>query len=617
MPELSHDKLVSMVRTASDMTETARLASERARDYYDGHQWTAAERAELERRKQPIITANRIQRKIDAMIGIEQRGRTDPRAQPRNPQDDQAADVATKALVFVDESTRFDQKRSLAFENMLIEGYGGVEIVAEEKRGRVEVAVNRLRWEEIFFDPHSREKDFSDAAFLGVQKWMTLDSALEQYGQMWAESKGEADPEEAMETLEAMLLAKVEGAQTTYEDRPRDEASFRWSDRRLRRVRVAQMYYRRDGIWYFAVITGGGEIVNEPSAYMDDEGKPGCPMVLMTAYVDRENQRYGLAQTLISMQDEINKRRSKILHQLNSRQTWSLAGAVDVARMKREKASPDGNVEVNPEYAEYLNGRLPFGDLQTQDQTAGQFNLLTEAKQEIDMTGPNASLLGQLSGDQSGRAIMAQQQAGFAELAPIYDSLRDWTMRCYREMWLRIRQFWAEERYIRVTDEMQAPQFLAVNRVVGMQPAMDPQTGVVTLQPVVENGVAELDVDISVDEAPDMVTLRQEQFEQLTQMAQAGIPIPPELIIEASSLRDKPRVLQAMQQAQQAAGQAEQAKTQIEGVKAQADAQGKQARAQRDAAEAAKTAAEIPGAHAESQGAVIEALATRRALFGQ
>lgn len=618
MAELGHEKLVQMVANASDMTETARLASERARDYYDGHQWTTAEVKALQARKQPVITINRIQRKVDAMLGIEQRGRTDPRAMPRTPNDEQAADIATKALVFVEETTSFDQKRTSAFENMIIEGYGGVEIIVEQKSGRAEIAVNRLRWEEIFFDPHSREKDFSDASFLGVQKWMNLDAALEQFGELWVSRQPEGtDPEDALQALEEMLLAAMPaGVGVTYEDRPRDETQFQWVDKRQRRVRLAQMYYRRMGVWYFAIVTGGGAIINEPSAYLDEDGKPSCPMILMTAYVDRENRRYGLVRTLMDIQDEINKRRSKVLHQLNSRQTWGVKGAVDVAKMKIEKASPDGHVEVEPEYIDLMGGRMPFGDLAITDQVAGQFSLLQESKSEIDMLGPNASLLGQLTGAQSGRAIMAQQQAGFAELAPIYDSLRDWTMRCYRQMWMRIRQFWTDERYIRVTDEVEAPQFIAVNHVVGMQQMMDPATGQIMMQPVVENSLAQLDVDIVIEDAPDMVSLRQEQFEQLTQMAQAGIQIPPEMVIEASSLRDKRKVLDAMKGAQEQAAQAAQMQMQVAAGKAQADTQATQAKAQRDAAEAAKTTAEIPGVDAQSQGAVIQAFAQRRALMG-
>ena len=112
--------LKTMIERASDLTEGDRILSEKDRDYYSGHQLTDGQLAEYKRRKIPPIINNRIQRKIDAMVGIEQNGRTDPRAFPRAPGDEQAADIATKALVFVDDITRFDQKRSEAFENLLV-----------------------------------------------------------------------------------------------------------------------------------------------------------------------------------------------------------------------------------------------------------------------------------------------------------------------------------------------------------------------------------------------------------------------------------------------------------------------------------------------------------------
>ena len=592
MAELDIEAIRNMVEQAAELTMDARAKSEKARDFYDGHQWTEAEIAELNRRKQPVVTNNRIQRKIDAMVGIEQRSRVDPRAYPRNPQDEQAAEIATKALVFVDDNVRFDSTRSAAFENMAVEGYGGVEIVVEEKRGRFEIVVNRLRWEEIFFDPHSREKDFSDATYIGAQKWMNLDTALELY-----EDTYEGD-QPLEEVLQALMYKPTEGE--TFDDRPLHSHHFNWVDKGARRVRVAQMYYKRRGTWYLAILAGGGEILNTVSPYLDDDGNPTCPIELMTAYIDRENRRYGLVHSMISAQEEVNKRRSKLLHVLNVRQTMSAKGAVaSVERMKRELSKPDGHVEYeeDPE-----SPRAPFQVLPTNDMASGQFNLLTESKDEIDKLGPNASLIGELQGQQSGRAIMAQQQAGLVELAPLYDSLRDWTLRCYRQMWMRIRQFWNDERWIRVTDETQAPQFVSVNRFQGFD-----EMG----QPVIENPVAQMDLDIIIDDAPDYVTLRQENFEQLNEMAQAGVPIPPELLIEASSLRDKPRILQQMRESQQQAAQAEQAAQEQRNMMEQAELEGtlvhRQAQAERQQAAAEKDRASIQKIQAEGDQEALDA----------
>lgn len=583
MAELEIEALRQMAEGAADLTSEARRASEQCRDYYDNHQWTQEEIAVLKKRRQPVITFNRIQRKIDAMVGIEQRSRTDPRAFGRNPQDEEAADIATKALTFVDDQTRFDTKRSYAFENLLIEGYGGCEVVVEQRGGKFEICVNRIRWEELFFDPHSREKDFSDAAYMGSMKWMSLDVAMSMY-------EGSYQGDDLEDVLRTGMSAPSEGQ--TYEDRPY-KAAF-WADTKSKRVRVAQMYYKRGGTWYLAIFCGGGVIVNGPSPYHDEYGQPTNPMVLMTAYIDRENRRYGLVTSMIGAQDEINHRRGKALHLSTQRQTQSVKGAVDVEAMKRELAKPDGNVVVDMDLAQGAReaGVPAFQILQTNDMAAAHFSLLQEAKNEIDLIGPNASLLGQVQGQQSGRAIMAQQQAGMAELAPVYDSLRDWTLRCYRQMWMRIRQYWTEERWIRVTDEAQAPQWVAINQAGPPKVQYGPD-GMPQFVPTVQNAVAQMDVDIIIEDAPDYVTLRQEEFEQLASMAEQGMPIPPEMMIEASSIRNKKRIIelieQQRQQEAQMQGQAMQAQQEMEAQKLQISGMTAQAKAARDTAEANKT----------------------------
>ena len=121
------------------------------------------------------------------------------------------------------------------------------------------------------------------------------------------------------------------------------------------------------------------------------------------------------------------------------------------------------------------------------------------------------------------------------ELSPVFDRLRDWKLRVYRAIWARIRQAWTGERWIRVTDQKET-KFLGVN-----QYEMNPM-GQINSQ----NVLAEVDVDIILDEGPDSITMQEEEFEQLTKMAQAGIPIPPQTVIKASSLRNKQELLEGL-----------------------------------------------------------------------
>ena len=95
----------------------------------------------------------------------------------------------------------------------------------------------------------------------------------------------------------------------------------------------------------------------------------------------------GWCRGLISLQDEINKRRSKALHLLSVRQVIAEQGAVpDVDKARREVAKPDGYVEVMP--------GLKFEIEQTADLAAGQFQLLQHATAEMQLSGPNAAMSG-------------------------------------------------------------------------------------------------------------------------------------------------------------------------------------------------------------------------------
>ena len=73
-------------------------------------------------------------------------------------------------------------------------------------------------------------------------------------------------------------------------------------------------------MWYFAEYTKAGMLKGGESPYQDEDGKPCFPLIMETAYIDRENNRYGEVRQFIDPQDEINKRRSKALHIMNTRQ---------------------------------------------------------------------------------------------------------------------------------------------------------------------------------------------------------------------------------------------------------------------------------------------------------
>lgn len=585
--------LKKWVRQAEDAHDEARRLAHRDRDWYDNYndtQWDEREKEVLKRRGQPIVTMNRIKRKINFLCGMEQRSRTDPKAFPRKPHNHEQAQIATDVLDYIENAIRFDKLASNAFKCLAIEGISAIDICYKQGEGAAGVTAEEIDFDQFFYDPRSRRADFSDARYLGYHNWYDLEDAVA----LFPENEG----------AEAALRGSLTGETTDegYDDKPR----FRWGDEDRQRVRVACLYYREpNGDWHYAYFSGGGVLDEGVSKYVDENGRPACPIIAASAYVTRENERYGSVRDMIGPQSEMNYRRSMSLALIKNRRVWSQMGVFNPDQnVKEEVARIDAHL--------IANGQLgtDWGFIESNAEIAQNFELLMDAKSEIDAQGPNAGLQGRGVENQSGRAIMAQQQAGMAEENTIFDTHNDWKLRVYRAFWARAKQFWTEPMWLRIADEnaeggqrftpvnqpdpeqlqaammqggmaqpMQQPMGLpgpgmpGMPGMPGVMPGMQamPEMAIAGMMGGPQGGIrvdmnrlAEMDVDIQIEAAPDMISLQHEQFEQLTQMAGAGVPIPPDVLLEASQLRNKRDLVKRMREEGDAMAKLAEAQQQME-----------------------------------------------------
>ena len=172
---------------------------------------------------------------------------------------------------------------------------------------------------------------------------------------------------------------------------------------------------------------------------------------------------------------------------------------------------------------------------------------------------------------------------------------------CFESAWLACRQFWSGGRWVRISDELEGTQFIGLNRQVTLSDelaGMDPERRANIMQRMMivpndprlnevirtENDITDLAVDIVIEEGADVPALQAEQFQSLMQLATA-IPglIPPDVLIAASSLKDKDKLLERFRQAQES-------QTQVDPMaqaNAEAEIRGKHAKASADEALAA------------------------------
>lgn len=587
--------LVRMFEESEDATYEARQLAERDRDYVDNKQLTTAEESALKKRGQPPVVANRIKGKIEFLVGMEIERRIDPKAFPRTPAHEQDADGASQAIKYVSDEQRYDHKRTAVWRNLCVEGAGGFEVAVDlGYDGQPQVVLRRVAWDRAFWDPHSSEPDFSDAGYLGVVIWMDYDDAVAKY----------PDGKEALDST----MDERGGISETYDDKPKWRL---WADKKRKRVRVCQIWIRRAGEWFFAEYTKGGILKSGPSPYKTDRGESDCGIALASGYVDRDNNRYGIVREMISPQDEVNKRRSKALHLLNTVQTIYETGAVDdIEKFRKEAARPDGALEVAP-------GALRDGGIRIErnvDLATAQFQLLQESKNEIDLRGPNATMMGdktQGSAAASGRAIIASQQGGMLTVGELLDHLRDLDLRVFRMIWNRIRQFWTAEKWVRVTDDERNIKWVVMNmpaEQLQMLVAQNPQMAE-QIAGYVQN-VAELDCDIIIDDAPDAVTPALEQWQAIVELEKAKPgTFPVDVLIEAApNLKNKDKLIERLNKPNPQAAQAQE--VQMAGAAAEVDET--QASALLKRAQAQKTMME---AHLAPMKAQEDALQARESLM--
>lgn len=519
-------QLTDWFESSESMTEAGRKRMDRCVDYYNGNQLADEEKKALKDRGQPIIIDNKVKGSIDFLIGVEKGQRVDPKARPRTPNDGEAALVANEALNFVKDDVSYDTARSEIWKGLLKSGLSAIKVGVREDRYGITPDTEVISYDRCFYDPHSAKPNFDDARYKGTVTWFDLDVAVEMYG------------EEHEDILTAAMAS--ESGNQHYDDKPKWAV---WGDAKRQRVRVCEIYYKWKGVWCEAVFTKGGAIINRPSPYIDEEGNPECPLILQSAYVDRDNNRYGPIQEKIDLQDDYNKRRSKATHILNSRQVIADKGAVDDPQQARhDLAQPDAWIEKNPGTDIDINGNTGL--------EVGQFQLMQMSAASLESNDIKSSMIGGES--QSGRAKQAQQQAAFIELGDLLDYLRDVDTRIFKMWWNRIKQFWDSERWVLVTDDDNAPQHIGLN-----VPLTDPYGRVVGLQ----NPVAEMNVDIIIEDAPDVTSLQAEENERwmasLPTFAQLGVP--PAVLLEITlgtmehsrSKNKLEKVIEKMKQPQQ------------------------------------------------------------------
>lgn len=533
------DLVLSQFEDFVDATQEMRALGQKCRDYKDGAHFTAEERETFRKRKQPCITDNKILDKVNTIMGLEKQQRTDPKAYPRTPQHEQAAEAATDALRYVADNCDYQRSaRKPACDNLIVEGWCYGEVCY--KKDTNEIIIDHVRVDRGYHDIRSLRPDFYDKKYAGYFTWMDADDAKRK----WPKQTDAID-----QSFVDMAIGEKE-----HEDKPNRYVEQKGN---RKRIQVFTHCHEKGGVWYQSKWCKGGFLeAPKPSAYKDEEGNPLCNIEVQATYRDSDGNCYGYVQRDLDLQDEHNKRRSKLMHLLNSKRLHVRKGQEDVKKLRQQAHLPDGVLEYNSDPREaVIEDNLKEAE--------GQWRLLQYTDQQLSMSSPSPQIMS--PGGSSGRAKEIDQAAGVLPLMQLFDALDAWEIRMYRLAWLCVRQFWTAPMWIRVTDNEDNLKFVGLNQPVTNGEAMarelqaqnlppeekaaavqiiaqDPRSTQPAIQngkPLLDNAVAEMDVDIIISRTQDTVNIQAEQFEVLSGLAEKYGPqaVPFEVVLEMSQLR--------------------------------------------------------------------------------
>lgn len=541
--------------------QTWRAEARTAWDFYDGAQWSADEVNALAENGQPALVVNKIAAKVDNLAGSEVAGRTRVvyRSRSGAPDEEEAAAVMTDLALYVAERGEQAHEISAVFRAGLVSGIGWLDVGVMDTEAGPTVFARAEDEMSVVWDPMSRKADMSDMRFVARERWVDESGVREMFPehaarilammetQSAATARGfGAGPFGAYGATDVPYVDAVRGMFRLVEMQYRVPAKryrYRLADGRLASS-FDKKEAQRDGavledvVWssrvHVAYFSGDVLLDDRPLGYGHNRFTL-IPFVYKRHRAD--GRPYGIVRGALDPQRELNKRRSKAMHLLNTAQVIADIDAVeDPNVLVREAARPDGVI--------LKRSGKDLRILRNLDLAVSQVQVMEQAGRDIqDVMGVFDENIGKPSNASSGVAIQQRQMAGSMNQMFAFDGLRRLKKQLGEQVMELVKQFFTAEMVIAITDRLGAGRVIALNRPV-LDAHGEPvvRDGVVVRQPDLSGAV----FDVVVEEVRDVVSERELDAQRLQMLMQAGVPIPPAVLVEASGVREKEAILAAL-----------------------------------------------------------------------
>ena len=512
--------------------------------YKQGEQWTATEKKELNDRGQAATVENEIHPIVERLRGKHKTQKTRTIYRGRNlGADEQKSNILTDLALHTHQISDYEFEEGDCFDNGNTCGFGVIETkITFSNDLQPQVIKENTESLDIYPDPQSKRYDWNkDADFITRAKWMPVKKAQVLYPKH-------------KRAIKALISPETNGLWDDREDIKEDN----YVDTKNSRVRVMETWWKKYELRTVAFTDEGlkdvtgtkhkGETLSQVFPKMQksiwifntllESGKSPYnhdlfPFSPYFVYRKKNGEPYSMVRLLEDVQDEINKRRSKALHLLNTNQAIMEEGASkDKDELRKQLSRPDGIIEYRRGFQFVMDKNVEVAQTQMAFQQ--------ESKSAIPrIAGVSDESMARRSEIRSGVGLQRKQLMTEIIVAPIFDNLRRTRKMVGRVEYELYKQYYTEEKEFLVTDELGKDRQVFLDR-----------EGIASIQ----EGL----YDVIIEEAQDTTTIQDEQFQMIQQTLQ-GMGLPPAvsmamlpMLFQASQLRSKDAIVERLEQLAQA-----------------------------------------------------------------
>jgi hypothetical protein len=548
-------------------------AAEGDYSFYNGKQWPG-NNMEINKGR-PQITINKIANLVNCVVGYQTQNRMEPDFLPRTADDLPLATIRKHVTKYILDKCDYATIETEVFQDACIGGIGwlycGYTYDEFDPKGRVDI--RRLSPFDVYWDPEAIELDLGDAEYIVYATWQSKGKVARMF----------PEHEDAIYSLNDDRDISEDPVSGTG---AQNDPIWFVSDRK--KIRLCTCWYKTyqtvkyvadpespDGITPVQL----GEKVNESDVIktdsvaqircatfiqnilLEDVASPytngALPIVPLIGYYTGDGDiPSGIVRGIKDPQMEINKRRSQIMHIIDTtayNQILAEQGTFtdkQKADWRKFGSKPGAIIEMSPGSA----GKFQFVQPAPLPVALAQLEQAFEADLRT-ITGINEELLGtNTDAKSSGRAIELRQRSAVTQIALLFDGLRTMKLKLMRILWGKgslpglIQQFFTEPMMLRITENTEEPEFAPVNEpwAIGVS-----NSGQMITRTINDLTVGEFDIVIT--ESPSTPTKRFADMLSFMELMKTPLgatiaQVAPDIFLEFSDIPNKSVIAERLRQ---------------------------------------------------------------------